>query len=66
MTHPSRGRVLIININAFYTKGHLSDVREGSQVDYDNLSRLFKDLRFEIAKSQDKLTNLNADVSFLS
>ena len=63
MTHPSRGSVRIININAFYTKGHLSDVREGSKVDYDNLSGLFKDLRFEIAKSQGELTNLNADVS---
>ena len=63
MSDHTRGRVLIININAFYNKGRLSDVREGSKVDYDNLSKLFKDLRFQLVKNQDKLTNLNAQVS---
>ena len=60
MTHPSRGRVLIINIKAFYVKARLSEVREGSTVDFDNLSRLFKDLKFEKAKL---LENLNGNVS---
>ena len=60
MTHPSRGRVLIINIKAFFVKGVLSDVREGSTVDFHNLRRLFKDLKFQVAEPS---INLNGNVS---
>ena len=59
MTEDCRGRVLIININKFNKTGK---ERTGSQVDYDNLSRLFKDLRFDIVKSEKELTDLTAQV----
>ena len=63
MSDEVRGRVLIININSFYNNGRLSNVREGSDIDYYNISKLFRDMRFEIVKKESDLTNLNADVS---
>ena len=54
-----RGRVMIINIMNFYLTGQK---REGSEVDYRNLRRMFKDLKFDIVKSQDQLTDLTAKV----
>ncbi|XP_067944843.1 uncharacterized protein [Watersipora subatra] len=57
MSEPVRGRVLIIN-NMNFRYGHGN--RAGSQFDYKNLSRMFKDLKFDIAKSQDELTDLRA------
>ena len=62
MTDRVRGRVLIININKFSTT---DKQRTGSQVDYDNISRLFKDLRFSVAKTEAELTNLTAEVPFI-
>ena len=48
MSERVRGRALIININTFF---HTGDVRNGSKVDYENLRKLFINLRFDIAKS---------------
>ena len=62
MSDSCRGRALIIDINAFYDNGRLSDVREGSEVDYYNISKLLTDLRFKLVKSQSELSNLNAGV----
>ena len=59
MSDGVRGRVLIININNFsYTR----KVRQGSQIDYSNLRQLFRDLKFEIVKSENALTDLTAQV----
>ncbi|XP_067944837.1 caspase-9-like [Watersipora subatra] len=57
MSEPVRGRVLIIN-NMNFRYGHGN--RAGSQFDYRNLSMMFKDLKFDIAKSQAELTDLRA------
>ena len=59
MSNKIRGRALIININKFNKTGK---VRTGSTVDYDNISSLFKDLRFDIVKSQKELTDLTQQV----
>ena len=59
MSPAIRGRVLIINIKDF---SGTDQSRLGSDVDYHNLSTLFKDLRFEIVKSQTELTDLTAEV----
>jgi hypothetical protein len=53
-----RGRVLIIN-NRKFSDG---EVRKGSEIDYNNLSRLFSALSFDVAKSQDQLTDLTSQV----
>ena len=58
MSEGVRGRALIINIHTF----HNGMVRESSEVDYVNISRLFKDLNFDMAKSQQELTDLAAEV----
>ncbi|XP_067935178.1 malignant fibrous histiocytoma-amplified sequence 1-like [Watersipora subatra] len=57
MSDRCRGRVLIINIHTFRDT---QQTRAGSQVDYDNISRLFKDMKFDIAKSRPELTDLTA------
>ena len=54
-----RGRAMIININTFSQTGH---VRTGSEIDYSNLARLFKDLKFELVKTKKELTDLTAQV----
>ena len=59
MSPAIRGRALIINTMHFYGT---DQSRLGSDVDYHNLSTLFKDLRFEIVKSQTELTDLTAEV----
>ena len=58
MSESVRGRALIINIHTF----HNGMVRESSDVDYINISRLFKDLLFDIVKSLRELTDLTAEV----
>ena len=65
MTDGVRGRALIININNF---SHPELERKGSEEDYKNLHRLFKDLRFDIVKTRKDLTDLTASVgnSFFS
>ena len=39
--------------------------RKGSEVDYKNISRLFKDLNFDIVKTEAELTDLTAKVNYL-
>ncbi|XP_067932946.1 caspase a-like [Watersipora subatra] len=51
-----RGRALIFNIKTFQ---HSDDTRHGSEVDYANLERLMKDLKFDVAKTQKELTDLS-------
>ena len=58
-----RGRALIINIMNF-NNTELYKQRTGSDVDYRNIARLFKDLRFEIVKCQRELTDLTAEVIY--
>ena len=60
MSSPIRGRVLIINFKGFSRNRELKD---GSEVDCENISRLFKDLNFDIVKTQKELTNLSSQVS---
>ena len=63
MTNVVRGRVLIINIMNFRNPGpEKYTKRTGSDVDYRNLCRMFKDLRFDVAKTQAQLTDLTAEV----
>ena len=59
MSEGVRGRALIININNF---NHPDLERKGSEEDYKNLQRLFKDLRFHIVKTRNDLTDLTASV----
>ena len=60
MSSTVRGRALIINIKNFFLTREL---RDGSEVDYENISRLFKDLNFDIVKTQKELTNLSPQVN---
>ena len=59
MTDGVRGRALIINI---HNLDHPELERKGSEEDYKNLQRLFKDLRFGIVKTRKDLTDLTASV----
>ena len=59
MSSTVRGRALIINIKSFFLTREL---RDGSEVDYENISRLFKDLNFDIVKTQKELTDLSSQV----
>ena len=52
-----RGRVLIIN-----SLHNMGMQRTGSEVDYRNISTLFKKLKFDIVKSEAELTDLTAQV----
>ena len=61
MTDAIRGRVMIINIMNFNNTA-LYKKRTESDVDYKNLVKLFKDLRFDIVKSEKDLTDLTAEV----
>ena len=61
MTDAIRGRVMIINIMNF-NNTDLYKKRTGSDVDYKNLVKLFKDSRFDIVKSEEDLTDLTAEV----
>ena len=54
-----RGRAMIINIKTFSQTGQ---VRTGSEIDYSNLARLFKDLKFDLVKTKKELTDLTAQV----
>ena len=56
MSEGVRGRALIINIEKR---------RAGSKVDNSNLNRLFHEMGFIIAKSQQELTNLSTQVLFI-
>ena len=62
MSDAVRGRVLIINIYTVLEGTREEIHRTGSDVDYRNLSRLFKDLKFDIVKEEGHLTNLTAQV----
>ena len=64
MSGKVRGRILIINTRHL-EKGGQTTERSGSDVDYSNISRLFKDLKFDIVKPEDDLTNLTARVKLL-
>ena len=59
MSPAVRGRAMIININTFSQTGQ---VRTGSEIDYSNLARLFKDLKFDLVKTKKELTDLTAQV----
>ena len=59
MSSTVRGRALIINIKNFFLTREL---RDGSEVDYENISGLFKDLNFDIVKTQKELTDLSSQV----
>ncbi|XP_067934368.1 caspase-3-like [Watersipora subatra] len=56
MSEGVRGRALIFNIKTFR---HTGATRYGSEVDYDNLRRLLKDLKFDVAKTEAALTDLS-------
>ena len=56
-----RGRVLIFNTMTMTRDGQYTE-RRGSDRDYSNICRLFKDLKFHIVKSEPELTNLTAQV----
>ena len=51
---------MVININTF---SQTRQVRTGSEIDYDNLKGLFKDLKFDLVKTKKDLTDLTAQVS---
>ena len=59
MSSKPKGRVLIININNFNQK---LPQRDGSHVDYNNLKRLFKEMRFDVVRKEIDLTDLTAQV----
>ena len=59
MSGEVRGRVLIIN-----SLHNMGMQRTGSEVDYRNISTLFKKLKFDIVKSEAELTDLTAQVLF--
>ena len=61
MSDAVRGRALIINIYTIL-EGTRHTPRTGSDADYRNLSRLFKDLKFDIVKEEKHLTDLTAQV----
>ena len=61
MSDKVRGRVLIFNTMTMRRDGQYTE-RRGSDRDYSNICRLFKDLKFHIAKSESELTNLTAQV----
>ena len=65
MSDEVRGRVMIINMETIMT-GSSRWERLASEYDYLNLSNLFKDLGFDIVKTQDELTNLTARVCLTS
>ena len=65
MSDEVRGRVMIINMETIMT-GSSRRERLASEYDYLNLSNLFKDLGFDIVKTQDELTNLTARVCLTS
>ncbi|XP_067932882.1 malignant fibrous histiocytoma-amplified sequence 1 homolog [Watersipora subatra] len=54
-----RGRALILNIKTFQDP---AETRHGSDIDYANLKSLFKDLKFDVAKTQAELTDLSFEV----
>ena len=64
MSDKVRGRILIINTRKLVKDGQPTE-RSGSDVDYSNIRRLFEDLKFDIVKSEDDLTNLTARVKLL-
>ncbi|XP_067930913.1 caspase-3-like [Watersipora subatra] len=51
-----RGRAIIFNIKTFQNS---CKTRHGSEVDYANLRRLFKDLKFDVAKTETEFTDLS-------
>ena len=56
LSHPIRGRVLIINIS------QAEKPRKGSEADYSNLKSLFRDLKFDIVKVPDSSTYWTVEV----
>ncbi|XP_067933738.1 uncharacterized protein [Watersipora subatra] len=58
MSKKRRGRALILNIKTFQPDIK-HDIRHGSDIDYANLERLLKDLKFDVAKTQEELTDLS-------
>ena len=64
MSDKVRGRVLIFNTMTMIRDGQYTE-RRGSDRDYSNICRLFKDLKFHIVKSEPELTDLTAQVVFV-
>ena len=64
MSDKVRGRVLIFNTMILRRDGQYTE-RSGSDIDYSNICRLFKDLKFHVVKSEPELTNLTAQVVFI-
>ena len=58
MSDGVRGRALIINILFSYSQQQ----RDGSRVDYANISQCLKDMGFELVKEEQQLTDLTAKV----
>ena len=54
---------MIINNQVFYKGNKHVDTRDGSDVDCDNLVRLFEDLAFEITNDGEPFENLTEQVS---
>ena len=54
MSDDVRGRVLIINIKTFYQNGRVivKDERRGSEIDHDRLKRLFDQMGFMVAETE--------------
>ncbi|XP_067941065.1 malignant fibrous histiocytoma-amplified sequence 1 homolog [Watersipora subatra] len=58
MSEGIKGRALIFNIKTFQ---HTGETRHGSEVDYANLQRLLKDLKFDVAKTETEHTDLSRE-----
>ena len=58
MSDGIRGRIMIINITTA-----AGSTREGSKVDYHNISKLFQEMRFDLVKSEQELSDLTAEVT---
>ncbi|XP_067932925.1 caspase-6-like [Watersipora subatra] len=58
MSKKRRGRALILNMKTFQQSTR-HDTRRGSDIDYANLEKLLKDLKFDVAKTQTELTDLS-------
>ena len=61
MSRKRRGRALILNVSTFQQSTR-HDTRHGSDIDYTNLEKLLKDLKFDVAKTQTELTDLSFEV----
>jgi len=66
MSDPVRGHAMIINNGRFYRDdgSEITEAtRHGSGIDYDNISTLFKDMGFVIARGERRWFDLTREVS---